>query len=101
MHSVVFYGHSSLYSIMVTRQIACTTPRRGGLRFGSYVLQDNFVPSRRFREDGLLLYVEDLKLSTGGGARVNTLGTPAMAKQTRPINSNSLQVQVEPVVSTP
>ena len=33
----------------------------------------NFVPSRRFREDGL----ENLKLSTGGGA-ADTLGAPAV-----------------------
>ena len=50
--------------------------------------QDNFVPSRRFREDGL----EDLKLLTAGGVRVNTLGTLAVAKQTKPIRSDSLQV---------
>ena len=62
------------------------------------VRQDNFVPSRRFRKDGL----EDLKLSTGGGARVNTLlGAPAVAKQTKPLNDDSLQIQVKPVVSTP
>ena len=42
--------------------------------------KDNFVPSRRFLEDGL----EALRLSTGvgGGARVNTLGAPAVAKRT-------------------
>ena len=61
------------------------------------VLQDNFMPSRRFREDGL----EDLELPTGGGARVNTLvGAPAVAKQTKPCNSDSLQVQVKPVLFT-
>ena len=40
------------------------------------VQQDNFVPSRRFREDGL-------ELPTAGRARVNDLlvGAPAMAKQ--------------------
>ena len=59
--------------------------------------QDNFVQSRRFREDGL----EVLKLSTGGGARVNTLlGAPAVATQTKPINSDPLQVQVKRVVFT-
>ena len=63
------------------------------------VRQDNIVPSRRFREDGL----EYLKLSRrgGGGARVNTHGAPAVAKQTKPINSDSMQVQAEPVVSIP
>ena len=59
--------------------------------------QDNFAPSRRFREDGL----EYSKLSTAGGARVNTLGALAVAKHAKPINSDSLQVEVEPVVSTP
>ena len=62
------------------------------------VRQDNFVPSRRFREDGL----DDLKLSTGEGARVNNLlGAPALAKQTKPINSDSPQVQVKRVVTAP
>ena len=45
--------------------------------------QDNFVPSKRFREDGL----EDLKLSTGRGGARYTLGAPAVAKRTKPINS--------------
>ena len=60
--------------------------------------QDNFAPSRRFREDGR----KYLKLpTTGGGARVNSLvGAPAVAKQSKPINSDSLQVQVKHVVST-
>ena len=62
------------------------------------VRQDNFVPSRRFREDGL----DDLKLSSGEGARVNTLlGAPAVAKQTRTLNNDYMQVQVKRVVSTP
>ena len=34
--------------------------------------QDNFVPSRRFREDGL----EDLKLSTGGGHQILSAHPP-------------------------
>ena len=64
---VIFYGHSSSpYSIIVvTRHFVCTTPPRGGPRF---VRQDNFAPSRRFREDGL----EALKLSSGGGGRQST-----------------------------
>ena len=62
------------------------------------VRQDNCVPSRRFRQDGL----EDLKLSRGGGRQSKyPLGAPAGAKQTKPINGDSLQVQVEPVLSTP
>ena len=64
------------------------------------VPQGNFVPSRRFQEEGL----EALKQSKrGGGApeEINTLiGAPAVAKQTKPIKSDSLQVQVEPVVPT-
>ena len=83
---VIFYGHSSSpYSIIVvTRHFVCTTPPRGGPRF---VRQDNFAPSRRFREDGL----EALKLSSGGGAPEHkfTLVAPAVAKQTNPINSDS------------
>ena len=74
-----------------------STPRQGGLRF--LARQNNFVPIRRYRGDGLL---EDSELFRGGGARVNTLtGAAAVAKQTKPINSDSLRVQVKPVVSTP
>ena len=62
--------------------------------------EDVFVPSRRFREDGLL--IEAINLSPGGGrGGVNTLGAPAVAKQTKPIDSDSLQAQVELVVRTP
>ena len=97
VYSVVSHGHSSPYSTMVTRHFVCTTPRRGGLRFGTR--QDNFVPSGRFREDGLEAC---FKAANGGeGARVNTLGAPPVAKRTKPINGDSLQVQVEPVVPTP
>ena len=35
----------------------------------------------------------------GEGARINTLGAPAVAKQTKP--GDSLQAQVEPVVPMP
>ena len=35
----------------------------------------------------------------GGVARVNTLGGPAVANQTKPISSDSLQVRAELVVS--
>ena len=64
------------------------------------VRQGNFVPSRRFREDG----PEALKLPTGGGGvRVNTLGAPALAKQMKPnnMNNDSLQVLAWPVVPAP
>ena len=56
------------------------------------------MPSRRFREDSL---EEILSCQGGGVARVITLGASAVAKQTRPINSdsNSMQAQVEPVLS--
>ena len=58
------------------------------------VRQDHFVPSRRFREDGL----EALNLSTGRRRQRNTLGETNDAY----INSDSLLVQVEePVVPTP
>ncbi|MEP5376682.1 MAG: hypothetical protein ABJQ14_12975, partial [Hyphomicrobiales bacterium] len=59
------------------------------------VRQDNFVTSRRFREDGLEAVIG------GGGARVDTLGALALAKQTKHIGSDSLQDQVKPVVPTP
>ena len=64
------------------------------------VRQDNFVPSRRFREGGL----EDLKLSTGGGRQSKySCWRPRRGKtnDTKPNNSDSLQVHVKPVVSTP
>ena len=82
---------------MVTRHFVCTTPRRGGLRLGT---ARNFcakqaVPRGRSRS---------FQAFNGGGwAIVDTLGAPAVvAKQTKtkPINSDSLQVQMEPVVST-
>ena len=59
------------------------------------VRQDDFVPSRRFHEDGR----EASKLATGGRTRINTLGAPAVAKRTKP--GNPLPVQVEPVVPIP
>ena len=65
------------------------------------VRQDNFVPSRRFREGGLENSKLLIAVNGGGGVRVNTLGGPAVAKQTKLVNSDSLQVQVELVVSTP
>ena len=52
-----------------------STPRQGGLRF--LARQNNFVPIRRYRGDGL----EDSELFRGGGARVNTLGAPAVANK--------------------
>ena len=55
-------------STMVTRY-SCTTPHRGGLRFGT---EDNVVPSRRFRVDDL----KGLKLSTPVGAKLITFGAP-------------------------
>ena len=64
-----------------------------------FVRQDILMSNRRFREDGL----DDLKLLSGEGARGHTfLGAPAVATQTEPIiNSDSLQVKVKRVVSTP
>ena len=79
--------YSALFSIITAQQsiqhhgLCLHHPAsRCGLRFGT--AKKNFVPSRRFREDGL----EDLKLSTGGGTRVNTHGTLDVAKQPKPIN---------------
>ena len=98
------------------------------------VRQQNFVPSRWFREDGreasklatggggggVLIFVACLshltiyhaflsrrstfeaehlsRRTTGGGGRISTLGATAVAKQTKPINSDPLRVQVEPAV---
>ena len=77
------------------RQSVYTAPRVEVV--SGLVREDNFVPSRRFHEDGL----ESFKAVNGGGsARVNALGAPAVAKRTKPIDSDSLQVQVGPVVST-
>ena len=87
---VVFYDHSGLYS---TPHGLCL--HHPPSTWSGFVRHDYFVSSRRSREDGL----EDLKLSTGQGARVSALlGAPAVAKQKKkPDNSDSLQVQVEPV----
>ena len=59
------------------------------------VRQYNFVPSRRFREDD----GKASKLSTGGSARIDTLGAPAVTKQTK--SGDSMLIQVEPVVPIP
>ena len=59
------------------------------------VPQDDFVPSRLFREDGR----DASKLAPGGGGtRMSILGAPTEAKQTTP--GDPLQAQVEPVVPT-
>ena len=57
----------------------CTTPRRGGLRFGrtKYFRAEQAVPRGRSRR---------FKAVNGGGAP-DTLGAPAVAKRTKPINS--------------
>ena len=73
-----------------TRQFVCPTPHRGGLRFGTaiFFFAKQVVPrgsSRSFRAG-----------NGGWGARMNTLGALAVAKQTKP--GNPMQAQVEPVV---
>ena len=61
-----------------------------------------FVPEHNFAPNRLVPPGRSRSFKTakgGGGARVNTHGAPAVAKQTKP--SDSLQVQVEPVVPIP
>ena len=53
--------------------------------------QHNFVPNRRFREDGR----EASRLAMGGGRQNKPLGAPAVAKQTKPGDPQQ-QVEVEP-----
>ena len=75
---------------MVTRYFACTTPRRGGLRFGTATQfrAEQAVPRGRSRS---------FRAVNGGGrgARVNSRGDPAVAEQTKRIKSDSLQGHVE------
>ena len=105
MHTCVCWFHFFFFGVCDVLQLLCCDVHHGlslhhpASRWSQvgYEWQYNFVPSRRFREGGL----EDLKLSRGGGgARVNTpIGAHAVAKLTKPISSDSLKVQVEPVVS--
>ena len=69
------------------------TPRRGGVRFGSAkeLRADEAVPRRRS--------ISFKAGNGGGGGRINTLGAPAVAKQTKP--DDPMQVQVEPAVPIP
>ena len=57
--------------------------------------------TRKFRAEQAVPRGRSRSCQRGGSARVNTLGAPAVAKQTKPIHSDSLQVQVEPVVPRP
>ena len=72
--------------------LSATTPRRGGLRFGT---------ARQFRAEQAVPRGRSKIFKAVNGGGVNTLGAPAVAKQTRPItrSRDSLQVEEEPVVS--
>ena len=85
------WSQESCYSTMGTDGSSSAPPRHEVV--SGLARQNNFVPSRRFREGGR----EAPKLATGGGgARINTLGAPAVAKHTKP--GDPLLVDVEPVV---
>ena len=76
-YQVVVVMYTLLFSIITavyTWSFSAPAPPRVKVVSGS-ARQESSVPSRRFREDGL----EDLKLPTGGGARVNTHGALAVA----------------------
>ena len=62
VYSVVFYVHNKVYTAPWSHGISAAPPRVEVV--SGLVREDIFVPSRRFREDGL----EALKLSTGAGA---------------------------------
>ena len=76
---------SVVTAVVVTRYFVCTTPRRGGLWFGTarYFRAEQVVSQGRFRS---------FKAVNGGGWR---------NKRSSRINSDSLRVQVGPVVPTP
>ena len=74
------------------RQSVCFTPGRGGFRFG---MVNNFAKTRRSREGRRGFIVGD----GGGGTRINAIGTPTVAKLTKP--GHPLHVEVEPVVPFP
>ena len=82
------------YSTMV---FVCTTPRRGGLRFGKARLfrAEQAVPRGRPRR------FKAVKRGGGHQNKYSSWRPPPVAKQTKPIDSDSLQVQEKPVVSTP
>ena len=87
IRALLFSVATTAYTAPWSHGISSASPRVEVV--SGLVREDNFMPSRRLHEDSL----EALKLSTGGGgARVKTFGAPAVAKQTKPINSDSLQV---------
>ena len=90
----VFYGRRShITAPAADKHDNSSAPPRVEVVSG-LVRQDHLMPSRRFRVDGR----EASKLETGGGgARTNTLGAPAVAKDRKP--GDPLQVQVDSVVS--
>ena len=103
---VVVMCTAVLFSMVVTERgpysttymvFIWTPPRRGGLRFGMarLILAEQAVPRGRS--------LRFLGVKGGRGARIDTLTCwrPRRGKKMKPIKSDSLQVQVKPVVSIP
>ena len=94
---VVFYGGHRERALQHHMVFIWTTPRRGGLRFGMarLILAEQAVPRGRS--------LRFLGVKGGRGARIDTLTCwrPRRGKKMKPIKSDSLQVQVKPVVSIP
>ena len=92
---VVFHGHNSLheYSTMVTRHFDSTNPRGGGLRIGT---------GRQFRAEKAVPRAgsSSFKAVNGRGApeQIRLALPPWRNKRIIIINSDSLEVQVGPVV---
>ena len=86
---------SMITAVYITMLFISTTPRRGGLRFGTarLIRAEHAVPR------GRSLRFQAVK--GGRGARIDTLTSwrPRRGKKMKPIHSDSLQVQVKPVVS--
>ena len=76
---VVFY---QVWDLVDTAPWSLSAPPRVEVVSG-LVGQDNFVPTRRFREDDL----EDIKMSPGGGALDILLAPPPWQKKTKRIRS--------------
>ena len=89
--SVVFDGHSSLYIIYSTMGAHCISPASPHVVevVSRLVIHYNFVPGMWFREVRKLL-----KMFDGVGRQSTLSGAPAVEKQTKPVNSDSLQVLV-------
>ena len=94
--SYFLWSQQSIQDHITYMVFVSTTPRQGGLRFGTArkLGTEQAVPRGRSRR-----FFKAVNGWGGDGSKYSR--RPAVAKQAKPINSDPLQVQVESVVSTP